>query len=258
MAQYSGFFNSTTGDKREYSAAEFAEYFHRFISNGIYSENGSLGLKVTTSGTNVIIGEGFAYIRGYIYKNDSPLTLSLSPSDGTLQRIDRVVLRFDEVAREIKAEIKEGNFSSSPTPPVLTDTGTIKELSLAQVLVRGSGLQVTDERLTEHCGQVSLLIDVPLNDLYNDWEQWKSDNQEDFHQWRVDEEISFTNWYEDLQLFFDEGTTGNLLALIDTKADKTTTDDLEDTKMDKSKIIISSSDAVASQMSEGDIWIKYI
>lgn len=247
MAEYSGFFNSIVGDVREYSAAEFAEYFSKFISDGVYSENEQLGLRVTADGMNINVATGAAYISGYIYKNDTILTRPVEPADSMLNRIDRLVLRFDEVEREIKAEVKTGSYSSSPAPPSLENTGTVKELSLAQIRVnaKASTVQVTDERLTEYCGQVSLLIDVPLQDLLRDWEVWKQDNQDLFTDWRSDQESDFQDWLAHLETLLSENEIANIMTSLNDK-------------MDKSKIIISELDADASQMDEGDIWIKYI
>jgi hypothetical protein len=47
MAEHCRFFNSAEDDLREYTAAEFAEYFSRFLSDGLYTINGRAGLKVT-------------------------------------------------------------------------------------------------------------------------------------------------------------------------------------------------------------------
>lgn len=236
MAEFSGFFNTSAIDPREYNASEFAEYFHNFISNGVFSKNNKLGLRVSPgTGLNVNIDTGDAYIMGYRYKNDSTLSKAIQAPDTILNRIDRVVLRFDEVAKEIKAVVKTGSFGSSPTAPSLENTATIKELSLARVIVnnKATTVSVIDERLTEFCGQVALLIDVPLDDLLSEWSAWKAYNEQEFRAWLVM-----------LENALEGNTAGNLLNQINTK-------------MDKSKITISNLDADASAMSEGDIWIKY-
>ena len=78
MAETSGFFNaemvegdgSTTYD-RIYYADQFAYYFSKFISNGVYI-NPATQLKVTSKGElklNVAVGD--AFINGYWYKNET-------------------------------------------------------------------------------------------------------------------------------------------------------------------------------------------
>lgn len=178
MAEHYRFFNSAEGDIREYTAAEFAEYFSRFLSDGLYTEEGKAGLQVTAAaqGLMVDIASGYAFVRGYMYRNDSTISQVLSPADTTLQRIDRVVLRFDEVAREIRVTVKEGAFSSTPQPPGLEIAQTVKELALAQVRIKAGAsslalADITDERLTSACGLVSSLIDIPAQEMWDVWNQ---------------------------------------------------------------------------------------
>ena len=46
MAESYRFFNSSETDVREYNAAEFAEYFSRFLSDGYIRKMAQAGLKV--------------------------------------------------------------------------------------------------------------------------------------------------------------------------------------------------------------------
>lgn len=176
MAEYFRFFNSSEGDPREYTASEFAEYFSQFLSDGLYAQDGNTGLKVTAgTGLNVKVAPGYAFIRGYLYKNDATINIALDPADSMLNRIDRVVLRFDEVAREIKVSLKKGTFSSTPQPPAIEVTDTVKELTLAQVIINAgasSVTSITDERFKETCGLVEILASIPLNDFMNQWNEW--------------------------------------------------------------------------------------
>ena len=77
MAEYSGFFNAkeldTGGYDREYDAEQFADYFSRFISNGVFG-NPANNLQVvyldnSEKPFNVTIKKGSAFI--YEYKNSS-------------------------------------------------------------------------------------------------------------------------------------------------------------------------------------------
>ena len=178
MAEYFRFFNSSEGDPREYTASEFAEYFSQFLSDGLYAQDGNAGLKVTAgTGLNIKIAPGYAFVRGYLYKNDATINIALDPADSMLNRIDRVVLRFDEVAREIKVALKKGTFTSTPQPPVVVISDTVRELTLAQVKIKAgaTGLtaaDITDERLTDKCGLVELLASIPFSDMMDQWNEW--------------------------------------------------------------------------------------
>jgi hypothetical protein len=189
MAEHYRFFNSTEEDVREYLAADFAEYFSRFLSDGLYTEGGKAGLQVTPGdGLNVQVAAGYAFIRGYMYHNDAPLPFELEPADTILDRIDRVVLRFDEVAREIRLAIKTGTFSSTPVVPGLEKTSNVKELGLARVFIRHGATSIstgsiTDERLTGACGLVSSIIEIPAQEMWDVWNQALDGIEVDWQTW---------------------------------------------------------------------------
>lgn len=189
MAEQYRFFNSAEGDERLYLASDYAEYFSRFLSDGLYTENGQAGLKVVTgSGLSVIVQLGFGFIRGYMYHNDADLNKVLDPADAMLDRIDRIVLRFDEVARTIGVAVKKGTFSSTPQVSALEITSTVKELALAQTRIRKGATailasDITDERLTAACGLVSSLITIPVQDMWDAWNGSLADIQANWEAW---------------------------------------------------------------------------
>ena len=150
MAEYFRFFDSTENDVREYTAAEFSEYFSKFLSDGVYTENGEMGLRVTTiNGFNIRVSPGYAFIRGYMYKNDEDIEFILDSPDVVLDRIDRVVLKLDIVNRTMNIQLKKGTLGSQPSPPSLIDNSSVKELPIAQIRVNhgaSSGI-IKDERV---------------------------------------------------------------------------------------------------------------
>jgi len=188
MEQYR-FFNSTAEDRREYLASDFAEYFARFLSDGLYSENGNVGLRaVPGAGLGITVHTGYAFVRGYLYHNDAELPKTLAAADTMLDRIDRVVLRWDEPARKINIVIKKGEFSSTPAVPGLEITKNIKELALCQVRIRKGATSITasditDERLTPACGLVSSLIDIPIQEMWNVWNGSLSQIKDAWDKW---------------------------------------------------------------------------
>ncbi len=213
MAEHYRFFNSAEDDLREYTAAEFAEYFSRFLSDGLYTVNGRAGLKVSPgTGLSVNIDTGYAFIRGYMYKNDSEMTRTLEPADTMLDRIDRIILRFDEVAREIKVVVKKGTFSSTPQAPAIEVSSTVKEMTLAQVRIRKSSAaistqDITDERFLATCGLVSSLIDIPAQEMWDIWNdaldsieaQWDAREGTIQGEWDL-MKASWQEWFADKQL----------------------------------------------------------
>lgn len=170
MAEYFRFFNSTENDVREYTAAEFSEYFSRFLSDGVYTEDGQMGLKVTTvSGFNIKVSPGFAFIRGYMYKNDADIEFTLDASDAVLDRIDRVILKLDIVNRTMNIQLKKGTMGSQPSPPSLIDDASIKELPIAQIRINHGSTTgiIIDERVPVHS-----LIEIPYEDIVEEFNEW--------------------------------------------------------------------------------------
>ena len=153
MAEHSMFFDSAVSDPRKYTSADFSEFFSLFYSNGVMMATNSDGLKVTAvqNALSVSVASGAAMINGHAYINDAPLTIALSAAHAHYARIDRIVLRLDLSLgeRSIKAAVVAGTASATPSAPALTRTGTIYELSLAQVRVNANAVtiqSVTDER----------------------------------------------------------------------------------------------------------------
>jgi hypothetical protein len=168
MAEKYMFFDSTADDPREYPASNFAEFFGKVLTSGIF--NGGTNLQVGCTGTDMksVIEPGYAWINGYMYKLDADLQLTHDAADPGADRIDRIVIRLDTRLenRYVKAFILGGTPAVSPVPPSLTRDANIYEISLAQVLIRAGRsyiepMQITDERLDASvCGLVNSLIQV--------------------------------------------------------------------------------------------------
>lgn len=130
----SSFFNSVKGD-RKYSAEDWAAYFGAIIGNGVFPEP-STGLQVEKySGMRVKVLSGKAWINGYFYMSTGLVPLTLVTADGSQDRIDRVVLRWNRVNREIKLAVKTGAPAATPVGDDLQRDADIYELCLAEVYV---------------------------------------------------------------------------------------------------------------------------
>jgi hypothetical protein len=161
--QKSGFFNSNGGD-RVYNATDFAEYFGNLVSNGIfYKVEDNLKVKAAT-GMNITVQPGSAWINGYNYINTTPLDFVIATANGVNPRVDRVVVRWDNVGRAITLAVKTGVPASVPSAPDLTRTADIYELGIADVLVSKGVVVVTSDAITDTrlntnlCGLVNSLV----------------------------------------------------------------------------------------------------
>ena len=242
----SSFFNSVSHD-RTYKAEDWAEYFSSFIGNGVFPVP-STGLQVTANdGMNVTVKTGKAWINGYFYFNTSDLNVTLATADGQLNRIDRIVVRWDLTNRLISAEVKSSSFSAFPSAPLLQRDADIYELALADIYV-GAGVtaitqsNITDQRLnTSLCGVVAAVVDQIDTEAFNaQLQAWFAEYQslsaaeyntlvsymnslklqgnvqyDAFEQHMAAFEIQaaadFNAWFEGLQDVLDENAATNLL-----------------------------------------------
>lgn len=214
MPEKSGFFDTTADDPRQYPAREFAEYFSRFIGNGIFG--GGTNLKVTATGTDnkVSIQTGWAWINGYIYSIfNEPLTLTI-PLATDMDRIDRIILRLNvsTPVRSIKAMVLQGTPGVSPTPPAIVRSGDIYDISLAQVYMVANEATVqpgniTDERLnTAVCGIVTGLIEqADTTSIFNEFDLYRQQKQIEFAQaWNTWFATATANFEGDWDVWFDQ------------------------------------------------------
>ena len=144
----SSFFNSVSGD-RVYKAEDWASYFAPLVGNGVCPVPLS-GLQVVSgSRMTVTIRAGKAWINGYFYYNTSDLSVTLATADGVLDRIDRIVLRWDLTARSITTKIKSSQTSSRPSAPALQRDAEIYELALADIYVSAGTISISQSAITD-------------------------------------------------------------------------------------------------------------
>lgn len=144
----SSFFNSVNHD-RVYKADDWAEYFASFIGNGVFPVP-SNGLQVEAAeGMQIVIHTGKAWINGYFYFNTADLNTTLGTADGVLNRIDRIVLRWDLTERSIAVRVKPSSASASPTAPALQRDADAYEIALADVYVRAGSTAVLQSDITD-------------------------------------------------------------------------------------------------------------
>lgn len=206
MAERFGFFNAVETSSgvydRTYNAEDFASYFSKFISNGVFVEPTD-GLKVSAqSGLKVTVKAGSAYIDGYYYELTENKTITLSVNSSSYVQTDSIVIRLDKVNRKISLEVKQNNTSVS-------STATVKELQLATIKKSVgspsvSAADITDKRpYKEVCGFVTGVVQqISTSDLFSQFEEM------------------FNNWFNEIkgQLSGDVATSlQNQINEINTK-----------------------------------------
>lgn len=238
MAVKSGFFMSVNGD-RKYDAAFFAEYFASFIGNGIFP-NLSTNLQVVEgSNMQTIVKPGKGWINGYYVHNDSDFILQHDIADGVLKRIDRIVLQWNYLTRQIAIVLKKGTFASNPVAPVLQRDTDYHELALADVLISNGTTQITQANITdlrlnkECCGIVHGLIDqVDSTELYNQyldfWNTWKAQKIDEFTEFQIANQSEFDTWFDSVKGILEGDVAANLTTQISVLSETVTSHKNED------------------------------
>lgn len=201
----------------DYTADDMALYFSN-RTNGVFSADTELST-ISNNSMTITIKPGRAWLnvdtfKGYIFASNTDVNLTIATADGVLNRIDRVVIKYDVIANKSTLEIKRGTTNSNPIPPPLArDKAVAYELAIADIYV-GKGItiirpqDITDKRLDSSvCGLVSDGINKIATDVLN--------NQ-------------FQDWFVNLKNQLDSNQATNLQNQINT---------LKDSKIDKVSIV---------------------
>lgn len=165
---------------RMYEAAIFANYFRKFLSNGVYygsyKNYGENSMKVQLeSGLTLRVIKGCGIIQGVDFELENDINLVLErPATG--KRIDRIVVKMDASlnTRATQLYVKTGN---GTTPAELTRTENMYEICLAEITVSStSNITANDVKDTRTdstlCGIVNSLISVDGKEIYEKFEAY--------------------------------------------------------------------------------------
>lgn len=203
---------------RVYHSIDFADYFNKFIGNGVYP-NPSTGLQVLSLNNNMILSvkPGSAFINGHAYFNTEDLEVLIQAANTSYSRKDNIVVQLDYVNREIKVKYKAGVASANPQPPALVRTSDIHELKLAEVLVKNgvqaiSQADITDTRLNSAvCGAVvGIVQQMDTTTLFNQYQAyWNTQRVANENAWQaqmtsqenrfIEQKTAIDTWYASVQ-----------------------------------------------------------
>lgn len=252
MALTSAFFDAKlVGDEydRVYSAESFAEYFASFIANGVFPDPAT-NLQVVANvpgDMTVRVKSGLGWINGYYCNNDGDYQLTLSPANGTLPRIDAVVLRWSRSNRSISLEVKTGVAASSPSAPSLERSADNYELMLASIHVVAGATSIAQANITDKrpdstvCGWVKGVVDqIDTTDLFAQYDD------------------AFQTWFDNLQSQLSGNVAANLqsqiTALENNKANVSSVTNLQSqiTALGNSKVNVSDKASTAQAQAGTD------
>lgn len=191
------FFNSINGDRR-YRAEDFASYFAKILTNGVFP-NPSNNLQVLAKeGMKITIKAGGCNINGYFGINDTDEVITCSVANPMAQRVDIVVARWSLTNREIVLAVK----SNTTT---LTRTADTYEICLAEITIPAGASSISQANIrdtrqdTSKCGLINSLITADSTTLFNQFE------------------AQFNNWFADIKGKLNADVAGSLQMQIDKK-----------------------------------------
>ena len=166
-----------------------------FTSGVMPNPSDNLQVSAGSDGMTVIVQKGFAVTDGGLCPEENVRTLSVTASHPTLDRIDTVVVRWNENddVRKADLHIVQGVPAKNPVRPTLTRTSSIYELGLADIFVTKGVATITNEKITDtrmesaRCGIVSSVSEWDTTTIYrqvqSDLAGFKSNEQAEFMAW---------------------------------------------------------------------------
>lgn len=151
--------------------AEWRSIAKYWLSTGIIRGTTSeLAVYADSTGMQVKVSAGEAYVEGTRFASNAVETLPISTADATNPRIDLVVLRLDTVAGTVDFAVLTGTAAVSPVAPTPTQTTTRWELPLAQVAVAAAAATIAAANTTDrrtYAGKRALQESGGVNNLVN-------------------------------------------------------------------------------------------
>lgn len=149
---YATFFDDMGQNDRLYDSADLRDYFSKFFANGVFGRNTIELAPVATGGMQIKINAGSCFING-AKRNFKDTTVTLNYGNNTYGRYDAIVLRYDEVVRNITIEVIEGTPATVATFPAPVRTATTYDLVLAHIYVPVGVSDIEQKHIYDRRGQ---------------------------------------------------------------------------------------------------------
>lgn len=203
MMEYAAFYNSKNGD-RKYDAESFTEWLKPFFLTGVF--NGDLQV-LANGDMSVSVGTGTVNIGGKVKRFDEATKLVIDMADASLNRIDNIIIRRDDGARDFTIMVQKGTSSSEPVAPTPVRSSGVYDLVLAQVYVGASVIVISQSNIRDVrmdptlCGWVASTV----NEI--DFEQITLQWQDFISKFKSENEDEFNDWFERFKRLVEEGGT---------------------------------------------------
>lgn len=192
-----GSIKSFPNNRDEYIGAECAMRWLHGRTSGVFAADNNAAVSAVQSSMAVAVSDGLGWLtdsdgNGIVWWNDAEksagakLQLTVDSADGVLNRIDRVIVEWQTTDYADLPEIKilKGTASSTAVAPALTNNGTKRQISLAQISIAAgttaiTASMITDERLDPAvCGLVTESVAIDTTTMQAQFEALLSAIQE--------------------------------------------------------------------------------
>lgn len=201
---------------RAITSAPLRKLIGKVMTDGVLP-NPSTNLQVAAgSGMNVIVNPGFAICSGGMKLEENERELAVQASDVNYDRIDTVVLRWNDNDSERICDlyILKGIPAASPVRPALTRTESVWELGLADLFINKNSTVISNQKITDtryetaRCGVISAISQFDTTTIYQQV-------QSDLNDFKKEEQEDFLKWYQKVKDQLSEDAAGNLQNQID-------------------------------------------
>ena len=145
---------SATGWEAPYLSSEKADILAHLLDSDsgdgfVIPEYGNeLQITETYAATMAVeVVSGSAYVKGRIYINTTPTTLTITANVSGNPRIDRIILRKSIAAQTIRLVVLVGTPAANPALPTLTQDANTHEVSLAFIWVEDGATLIENSKI---------------------------------------------------------------------------------------------------------------
>lgn len=102
-----------------------------------------------STGMQVKVKSGAAFIKGIYYESDSEITLPIGAANSSNPRIDRVIIRLDLTTETIQLAVLQGVPAVSPVAPVTTNNASRWEIGIAEITVSAAAVTIAANKVND-------------------------------------------------------------------------------------------------------------
>lgn len=174
----------------QYIGAEEVMKWHHGRTSGVYAAGTNCAVEAVSGQMAVTVsdgngwltdanGNGIVWWNDYFKQHNTKLQLTISPAESTgqLSRKDRIIVEWTIGLYDAVPVIRvlEGTSASTPTVPALTNSSTVRQISLAQILIPAAATEITAVNITDErtdntvCGLVTETVTADTSAIHTQY-----------------------------------------------------------------------------------------